>query len=393
MCRDTAQQLLCGSAAGKDFFEMEQNSASKIVTLKDLWEVFVHRLWIILLAAVVAGGGFLAVDRISFTPQYASTATLYILRQADSATASDASSDFSLALKVVNDCTYLLKSHTVLDEVIGRLHLDVSYEDLYDCVSTSNPEDTRILEVTVRSDSPENAKRIVDQVCTIGAQRIEDAMGFQQVNLYEFGTTDPEPCNRTGLTTFLLAAIAAALAAYIVLLVIFLMDDRIKTDEDIQQMLGLSVLASIPCADGKRRGNTATTGPMAPRSAGPIKRRSGGKGEVNKTVLKLPGADDFFTQEAFKTLRTNLQFCGQDIRTVVITSCNENEGKTTVTLQLGKSLAELGKRVLVIDADMRKSVMAGRNTTAASPAGLSEVLTGQRAMADCLYETQYKTWS
>lgn len=58
---------------------------------------------------------------------------------------------------------------------------------------------------------------------------------------------------------------------------------------------------------------------------------------MNKTVLKLPGADDFFTQEAFKTLRTNLQFCGQDIRTVVITSCNENEGKTTVTLQLGKA--------------------------------------------------------
>ena len=52
---------------------MEQNSASKIVTLKDLWEVFVHRLWIILLAAVVAGGGFFAVDRISFTPQYACT--------------------------------------------------------------------------------------------------------------------------------------------------------------------------------------------------------------------------------------------------------------------------------------------------------------------------------
>ena len=268
---------------------MEQNSASKIVTLKDLWEVFVHRLWIILLAAVVAGGGFLAVDRISFTPQYASTATLYILRQADSATASDASSDFSLALKVVNDCTYLLKSHTVLDEVIGRLHLDVSYEDLYDCVSTSNPEDTRILEVTVRSDSPENAKRIVDQVCTIGAQRIEDAMGFQQVNLYEFGTTDPEPCNRTGLTTFLLAAIAAALAAYIVLLVIFLMDDRIKTDEDIQQMLGLSVLASIPAPTGKRRGNTATTGPMAPRSAGPIKRRSGGQRRSEQDCFKAAG--------------------------------------------------------------------------------------------------------
>ena len=108
-------------------------------------------------------------------------------------------------------------------------------------------------------------------------------------------------------------------------------------------------------------------------------------GSSIKTTLKLPGKKDFFTQEAFKTLRTNLQFCGQDICTVVITSCNENEGKTTITLQLAKSLAELDKRVLVIDADMRKSVMAGRNTTAENPAGLSEVLTGMTSVKDCLY--------
>ena len=76
--------------------------------------------------------------------------------------------------------------------------------------------------------------------------------------------------------------------------------------------------------------------------------------------LKIPGTDDFFTQEAYKVLRTNLQFCGQDVRVVAITSCDENEGKTTVSLHLAKSLAELGKKVLVIDADMRKSVMAGR---------------------------------
>lgn len=111
---------------------------------------------------------------------------------------------------------------------------------------------------------------------------------------------------------------------------------------------------------------------------------------MEKIMLKLPGEDDFFTQEAFKVLRTNLQFCGQDIRTVAVTSCNENEGKTTITLQLGKSLAELGKRVLVIDADMRKSVMAGRNTTATRPTGLSEILTGQQSMPDCLYQTQHK---
>ncbi len=105
--------------------------------------------------------------------------------------------------------------------------------------------------------------------------------------------------------------------------------------------------------------------------------------------LKLPGANDYFTQEAYKVLRTNIQFCGADIKVIAITSCNENEGKTTVALHLAKSFAELGKKVLLIDADMRKSVMAGRNTTAKNTKGLSEVLTGMNKLEECLYDTQY----
>ena len=112
---------------------------------------------------------------------------------------------------------------------------------------------------------------------------------------------------------------------------------------------------------------------------------------MGKITLKLPGEKDFFTQEAFKVLRTNLQFCGQDVQVISITSCDENEGKTTVSLQLARSLAELGKNVLIIDADMRKSVMAGRNTDAKDIVGLSEVLTGMVKLKDAIYSTQYPT--
>lgn len=111
---------------------------------------------------------------------------------------------------------------------------------------------------------------------------------------------------------------------------------------------------------------------------------------MNTTILKLDGTDDFFTQEAYKTLRTNLQFCGADVRVIALTSCNENEGKSTISMNLGKSLAELGKQVLVIDADMRKSVMAGRNTNAKKPVGLSEILTGMVSIGDGIYSTQYE---
>ena len=112
---------------------------------------------------------------------------------------------------------------------------------------------------------------------------------------------------------------------------------------------------------------------------------------MNKISIKLPGDNDFFTQEAYKVLRTNLQFCGQDIQVIAITSCNENEGKTTVALHLARSLAELGKEVLLIDVDMRKSVLAGRNSNAKDVVGLSELLTGMVALGEALYQTQYPT--
>ena len=112
---------------------------------------------------------------------------------------------------------------------------------------------------------------------------------------------------------------------------------------------------------------------------------------MNKISIKLPGDNDFFTQEAYKVLRTNLQFCGQDIQVIAITSCNENEGKTTVALHLARSLAELGKEVLLVDADMRKSVLAGRNSNAKDVVGLSELLTGMVALGEALYQTQYPT--
>lgn len=230
----------------------KDNANVRVVTLKDLWGIFIHRLWVMTLAAVVVAGGLLLINRLTFIPTYSSTATLYILRQDNDTSIGNSDSDFSLALKVVNDCDYLLKSHSVLDEVIQELNLEIDYKNLSKSVSTSNPENTRILEVTVESDSPENAKRIVDALCEIGQEKITEAMGFQQVNLYEYGTLNDKPCNTTSMTTYLLAGMIAAILVYSIFLIIFLLDDRIRTEEDIERYLGLSILGDIPNANDKK---------------------------------------------------------------------------------------------------------------------------------------------
>lgn len=104
--------------------------------------------------------------------------------------------------------------------------------------------------------------------------------------------------------------------------------------------------------------------------------------------LKLPGMEDYFSQEAYKVLRTNVQFCGADVKIIAITSVGTNEGKTTVSTHLAASLAELGKRVLLVDTDMRKSVMAARYADLKHPMGLSELLSGQCTVTDVLFRVQ-----
>lgn len=226
---------------------MENYEDMRVISLRELWEILTKHLLVIALAAVLAVVVAFVGVKITYEPMYESTATLYILRQGDENMSSgDASTDFSLALKVVNDCTYLLKSHTVLNETISDLKLDMSYRDLYKAVSTSNPENSRILEVTVQADSPEKAKRIVDHICELGKEQIAAAMGFEQVNLFEYGVLDQNPCNGISILTYGLVGVVAAVAAYAVFLLIFLLDDTIRSGEDIERHLGLSILGEIP---------------------------------------------------------------------------------------------------------------------------------------------------
>ncbi len=105
--------------------------------------------------------------------------------------------------------------------------------------------------------------------------------------------------------------------------------------------------------------------------------------------LKTYTQDDYPMREAYKTLRTNLQFCGDDIHVIAVTSCMPNEGKSTISLELSKSLAELGKKVLFIDADLRKSVLVNKYADRAGIEGLSQFLSGQAVLQDVLYSTQF----
>jgi len=96
---------------------------------------------------------------------------------------------------------------------------------------------------------------------------------------------------------------------------------------------------------------------------------------------------DYYGQEAYKTLRTNVQFLGKDTKVVAFTSCMPNEGKSSVTFNLAYSMAEAGKKVLFIDADLRKSVLIGRYKISDGGKGLSHFLSGISPIDEVLANT------
>ncbi len=112
---------------------------------------------------------------------------------------------------------------------------------------------------------------------------------------------------------------------------------------------------------------------------------------MRKVQLTMPESDQRF-DEAMKTLRTNIQFSGADIRTIMITSTDPNEGKSEIAFHAALSFANTGKRVLLIDADIHKSVLTTRYHLDQEVDGLSQYLTGQKRAEEVIYSTNVENF-
>ena len=108
--------------------------------------------------------------------------------------------------------------------------------------------------------------------------------------------------------------------------------------------------------------------------------------KLNLTDRRNP---DYFYSESIKTLRTNIQLSGQSIKTILITSCYPNEGKSDIALSLAQELGSIGKKVLLLDADIRKTAYVGRLEVQEEVKGLSQLLSGQAGLQDIIYNTNF----
>ena len=212
----------------------------------DLLEIFYalkKKILLVLMVALVGGCIAAAYTQFLMTPIYSSTSSILVLSKETTLTSL---ADLQLGASLTSDYTVLITSTPVMEQVISDLNLDMTAEQLKESVSINNPTDTRILEITVNNTDSKMAKKIVDEIANVSSSYIGDKMEVIPPKIIEVGKiatvrTSPSVKKNAALG-FLLGFLACAA----IVVVYAVMDDTIKTEEDIEKYLGVSVLAKVP---------------------------------------------------------------------------------------------------------------------------------------------------
>ena len=221
----------------------------------DLWELLdllLHKLWIIIPTAMVTFVIGFCIAMFAVTPMYESTTGIYVMSRQNSDTLS--LSDTQLSSQLTRDYEELIQSRTVLESVITKTGIDETYKGLKDRVAISNVRDTRIIYITVTDASPETARMLADAIREEGARHIKDVTNVEAVNVVDEANLPTSPSSPSVAKWALIGGFIGAFVSMAVIVIRYLMDDTIKSSEDVEKYLGWSTLALIPMmySDGQQ---------------------------------------------------------------------------------------------------------------------------------------------
>ena len=219
------------------------------IDLLELLREFRRRIWIILGVIVLFGGVAGAFSKFVLTPQFKSTAMVYILSKETTLTSL---ADLQIGSQLTKDYKIIVTSRRGLNQVIDEMELGLTYKDLKEKVTIDNPQDTRILSISVEDPDPNMAKMIADKIATVSSDYIGDIMEMVPPKLIEEGEVPVLKSSPSNAKNALIGGLLGAVLICGLITVQVVMNDTIRTEEDVTKYLGLSVLASVPEREGEK---------------------------------------------------------------------------------------------------------------------------------------------
>lgn len=227
---------------------MENNINDEIEI--DLMEVFYllwSKIWIIIISGIITASAAGLISSFLITPIYTSTTKLYILSKSTTLTSL---ADLQIGTQLTQDYMVLVKSRPVVTQVINNLELNMTYEEMTDVITITNPTDTRILEITANYPDPYLAKEIVDEFAIVSSDQIAKIMDAEKPAIVEEGYMQPLPTSPNKTKNTAIGGIIGIILASAIITLLYIMDDTIKDSSDVEKYLGLNTLGLIPIESG-----------------------------------------------------------------------------------------------------------------------------------------------
>ena len=224
------------------------NEENEVIDLTEILSaVRQHLLELIFVTLAAALVGFTA-SKFLMNPKYDSSALMIVNTRQD-VNANVTSDQINSATKLVSTYSIIIKSDTVLQQVIDNLCLNLTYAKLNKRVTVAAVDDTQVMKITVQSDSPEWARQVCEQIITVAPDVIKEAVEAGSVKVISNPSLATEPVSPNIMkNTMLAAAVGFVLVIGIIVLQV-LLDNKINTEEDVTKYLDMTVLGVIPQYD------------------------------------------------------------------------------------------------------------------------------------------------
>lgn len=212
------------------------------IDIQELAYVLWKKISILLLCTVIGAVVTGMYTKLFVTPQYQSSAMIYIY----GSTASFNSSKLTLSSELTEDYTTLAKSREVMEGVIDKMGFDCTTQELASAISVSHDENSSILMMTATNSDPKVAADIANSVADETAERISEVMNIDKPSTVEDAVVSSSPVSPNLMKNMLIGAFAGLVISAGVIILSFLKDDTIKTADDVAHYLDTTLLACLP---------------------------------------------------------------------------------------------------------------------------------------------------
>ena len=221
----------------QDKFEIDVFQLVKVI-----WK----RKFLIVLTAIIAGLAAFAYSSFVIKPQYTSTTRIYVVNRKQADKPGLTNQDLQAGAYLVKDYREIILSQDVLDKVVKDQSLTIDARTLGKKISVTVPAETRIVTISVRDGNPEEASRIANALREVAAQKIISVTRVSDVTTLEEARPATSPSSPNIRRNTMMATIAGVGFVTVIVLLVELLDDRVKRPEDIEEVMHLSLLGVIP---------------------------------------------------------------------------------------------------------------------------------------------------